>query len=111
MIKIKVKKIFFYRDMFFYTFALFFLVFFFMDEKIEWYEALTMIIIYIFYAIFMKYNESIEKLLKKHIGANKVGVVNANGYFKNLVKKVNLVFFNFFLFFRIKKICKIFLPH
>lgn len=71
--------------MFFYTFALLILVFFFLDEKIEWFEALIMFLIYVFYAIFMKYNESVEKILKRQINKNKIGVLKTNGYFKNMV--------------------------
>lgn len=82
-----------YRDMFFYTIALLILFLFFLDEKIEWFEALTMFLIYVVYAIFMKYNESVMKILKKKIKRNKVGVLN--DYFKNTVNTKNIL--NMFL--------------
>ncbi|MFH4978363.1 hypothetical protein AB6A40_005072 [Gnathostoma spinigerum] len=53
-----------FRDMFFYIFALLFLVIIFFDEVIEWFEASTMIIIYIIYGIFMKYNGKIEGFVR-----------------------------------------------
>ncbi|CEF68807.1 Sodium/potassium/calcium exchanger 1 [Strongyloides ratti] len=56
-----------FRDITFYITSLFFLVIFFLDEKILWYEALILFIIYILYAIFMKYNESIECYVKERL--------------------------------------------
>ncbi|CAJ0954677.1 unnamed protein product, partial [Mesorhabditis belari] len=53
-----------FRDMTFYMLALFFLVLFFSDEEIEWPEALTLFVIYILYALFMKYNTQIENFVK-----------------------------------------------
>jgi cell division protein FtsW (lipid II flippase) len=45
--------------------ALLLLVVFFLDEEIRWYEALIMFIIYLLYAIFMKYNEQAETYVKR----------------------------------------------
>ncbi|VDD90358.1 unnamed protein product [Enterobius vermicularis] len=56
-----------FRDVAFYVFALLLLVLFFLDEQIKWYEALTLFIIYIVYAIFMKYNETVELYVKTSI--------------------------------------------
>uniref|UniRef100_A0A0K0E3L7 Sodium/calcium exchanger membrane region domain-containing protein n=1 Tax=Strongyloides stercoralis TaxID=6248 RepID=A0A0K0E3L7_STRER len=53
-----------FRDVTFYIISLLFLVIFFLDEKINWYEALVMFTIYILYAIFMKYNETVECYVK-----------------------------------------------
>uniref|UniRef100_A0A7E4URM1 Na_Ca_ex domain-containing protein n=1 Tax=Panagrellus redivivus TaxID=6233 RepID=A0A7E4URM1_PANRE len=53
-----------FRDCAFYIVSLFMLVYFFLDERIQWYEALTMFAIYIFYATFMKFNENIENTIK-----------------------------------------------
>uniref|UniRef100_A0A0K0FYH1 Sodium/potassium/calcium exchanger 1 (inferred by orthology to a human protein) n=1 Tax=Strongyloides venezuelensis TaxID=75913 RepID=A0A0K0FYH1_STRVS len=56
-----------FRDITFYITSLFFLVIFFLDEQINWYEALIMFIIYILYAIFMKYNDTIECYVKENL--------------------------------------------
>jgi len=53
-----------FRDVSFYFVALFMLVVFFIDERIEWYEALSLFIIYVLYALFMKYNVQIENAFK-----------------------------------------------
>uniref|UniRef100_A0A0N4Z5L2 Sodium/potassium/calcium exchanger 2 n=1 Tax=Parastrongyloides trichosuri TaxID=131310 RepID=A0A0N4Z5L2_PARTI len=53
-----------FRDITFYILSLFLLVIFFLDEIIEWFEALIMFLLYILYAIFMKYNETIEEFVK-----------------------------------------------
>ncbi|GMR59397.1 hypothetical protein PMAYCL1PPCAC_29592, partial [Pristionchus mayeri] len=56
-----------FRDMSFYIFALALLVLFFADEKIAWHEALSMLIVYILYGIFMKYNEKLENGVKSRL--------------------------------------------
>ncbi|KAE9548532.1 hypothetical protein FO519_008257 [Halicephalobus sp. NKZ332] len=56
-----------FRDMSFYVVALLCLVLFFIDEAIDWHEALTMFVIYVIYGIFMKYNSQIERLVKSKI--------------------------------------------
>ncbi|KAI6236703.1 hypothetical protein M3Y95_00186400 [Aphelenchoides besseyi] len=53
------------RDISFYLLALFLLFLFFFDEKIDWYEALSLFLLYIVYCIFMRYNIRIEKAVKK----------------------------------------------
>uniref|UniRef100_A0A915PFK8 Sodium/calcium exchanger membrane region domain-containing protein n=1 Tax=Setaria digitata TaxID=48799 RepID=A0A915PFK8_9BILA len=52
------------RDISFYVFALFLLVIFFLDEAIEWYEAMSLFITYIIYGIVMEHNEQLEKNFK-----------------------------------------------
>ncbi|VDO11297.1 unnamed protein product, partial [Brugia timori] len=52
------------RDIFFYMLALFLLVLFFLDEEIQWHEAISLFIIYIIYGIAMSYNEQLEKNFK-----------------------------------------------
>lgn len=63
-----------------------------MDDQIEWHEAMTMFIVYILYAIFMKYNSSIEYYVKKKLKQNntKVDVAINNSYTNN----INSVFIN-----------------
>lgn len=68
--------------MFFYTTALAFLVVFFLDERIEWAEALTMFLIYVVYAVFMKYNALIEYYVKRQLQGRRIGVTTqVNGNF------------------------------
>jgi hypothetical protein len=40
------------------------LVCFFLDEKIEWYEALSLFLVYLGYIMFMKFNVEIENTVK-----------------------------------------------
>uniref|UniRef100_A0A1I7X809 Na_Ca_ex domain-containing protein n=1 Tax=Heterorhabditis bacteriophora TaxID=37862 RepID=A0A1I7X809_HETBA len=60
-----------FRDMSFYIVGLLFLVIFFADEKISWYEALTMLLIYVIYGLFMKYNSNLECRVKGWLNGNK----------------------------------------
>ena len=49
-----------FRDVSFYILALALIVIFFLNEKIDWWEALILFVIYITYCLFMKYNEWLE---------------------------------------------------
>ena len=49
------------RDTSFYSTALLLLVYFFQDDKIEWYEALILFVLYFCYVGFMKFNGAFEK--------------------------------------------------
>uniref|UniRef100_A0A0K0FXF3 Sodium/potassium/calcium exchanger 1 (inferred by orthology to a human protein) n=1 Tax=Strongyloides venezuelensis TaxID=75913 RepID=A0A0K0FXF3_STRVS len=53
-----------FRDVTFYIGSLFMLVVFFLDEKIVWWEASLLFAVYIIYALFMKYNASVESWVK-----------------------------------------------
>ncbi|OZC08272.1 K+-dependent Na+/Ca+ exchanger family protein [Onchocerca flexuosa] len=55
------------RDIFFYVVALFLLVLFFLDEEIQWHEAISLFIIFIIYAIVMGHNEQLEKNFKRNL--------------------------------------------
>ncbi|XP_066958691.1 sodium/potassium/calcium exchanger Nckx30C-like isoform X10 [Macrobrachium rosenbergii] len=61
-----------FRDVTFYSTSLLLLVLFFLDSNIFWYEALTLFLIYISYCLFMKFNERVEKFVKKQLNRNKV---------------------------------------
>lgn len=61
-----------FRDVAFYSVALLMLVYFFLDQKVFWYEALAMFIIYLLYCSFMKINVAAERFVKKHLNKNKV---------------------------------------
>uniref|UniRef100_A0A8R1YAY5 Sodium/calcium exchanger membrane region domain-containing protein n=1 Tax=Pristionchus pacificus TaxID=54126 RepID=A0A8R1YAY5_PRIPA len=60
-----------FRDVSIYIFALFLLGYFFLDERITVHEAAALFCIYIFYAIFMKYNEQIERWVKINLCGEK----------------------------------------
>lgn len=53
------------RDVFFYAVSLAFLVGFFMDNQIMWYEALILFLWYFAYVGFMKFNEPVEDKLRE----------------------------------------------
>lgn len=61
-----------FRDCFFYSVSLITLILFFRDNLIEWYEALVLFGFYIAYVSFMKWNQPMERLVKKLIYKNKV---------------------------------------
>ena len=52
------------RDVFFYSISLILLVAFFTDELIYWYEALILLLWYVAYVGFMKFNEDVEDKLR-----------------------------------------------
>ncbi|KAI1731623.1 sodium/calcium exchanger protein [Ditylenchus destructor] len=56
-----------FRDVTFYVTALSMLVLFFLDEQIVWWEALSLFLVYLCYALFMKFNADIENLIKSNI--------------------------------------------
>ncbi|XP_044746251.1 sodium/potassium/calcium exchanger Nckx30C isoform X2 [Coccinella septempunctata] len=61
-----------FRDCFFYSMSLIALIIFFRDSFIQWYEALVLFMFYILYVGFMKWNQPMERLVKRIIYKNKV---------------------------------------
>lgn len=61
-----------FRDCTFYSVSLLTLIYFFRDNLIYWWEALILFMIYVCYAIFMKWNHQVECLVKKMLYKNKV---------------------------------------
>lgn len=61
-----------FRDCFFYSTSLIALILFFRDNLIQWYEALVLFCFYIAYVSFMKWNQPMERWVKKIIYKNKV---------------------------------------
>ncbi|XP_018566813.1 sodium/potassium/calcium exchanger Nckx30C [Anoplophora glabripennis] len=61
-----------FRDCFFYSVSLITLIIFFRDNSIYWYEALVLFSFYVSYVSFMKWNQPMERLVKKLIYKNKV---------------------------------------
>eukprot|EP00116_Pleurobrachia_bachei_P002338 sb/3462600/ len=59
-----------FRDVTFYSIGLTILIISFLDQKIEWYEALCLFIWYLCYCLFMKINEPCEKWISKNIVAH-----------------------------------------
>lgn len=71
---------FLFCDCMFYSVVLIILIVFFLNGEIEWWELLVMIIVYLLYVIFMKFNYKIEKLVKSKFKLNKVSFL----YFKGV---------------------------
>ncbi|XP_062706986.1 sodium/potassium/calcium exchanger Nckx30C isoform X4 [Aedes albopictus] len=67
-----------FRDCTFYSVSLLTLIYFFRDNSIEWWEALVLFIIYIAYAVFMKFNQTVERCVKKIIYKNKGNAANSS---------------------------------
>ncbi|CAO1318007.1 unnamed protein product [Diamesa serratosioi] len=61
-----------FRDCTFYSVSLLTLIYFFRDNKIYWWEALILFLIYVTYALFMKWNQQVERCVKKVVYKNKV---------------------------------------
>lgn len=55
------------RDFFFNTIILAVLITFSYDYRITWVEGLVLFLLYVIYAIFMKYNSKIERFAKKNL--------------------------------------------
>ncbi|XP_055908842.1 sodium/potassium/calcium exchanger Nckx30C isoform X3 [Eupeodes corollae] len=61
-----------FRDCSFYSLSLLILIYFFRDNLIYWWEALILFSIYMSYVGFMKWNQQVERCVKKVITKNKV---------------------------------------
>lgn len=61
-----------FRDCTFYSASLIILILFFRDNHIYWYEAAILFSIYLAYVSFMKWNQNVERFVKKHLYKNKV---------------------------------------
>lgn len=61
-----------FRDCTFYSISLMALIYFFKDNLIQWWEALILFLVYMGYVSFMKWNQHVEKFVKKHLYKNKV---------------------------------------
>ena len=68
------------RDVFFYSLALVVLVIVFLDDLIQWWEALILFLWYIAYVGFMKFNEKVEDGLRKLFGLEAVVSDQNKGY-------------------------------
>ncbi|CAK9831297.1 Sodium/potassium/calcium exchanger Nckx30C [Anthophora retusa] len=61
-----------FRDCTFYSASLMTLIYFFRDNYIHWYEALVLFGFYLAYVSFMKWNQPMEKLVKRILYRNNV---------------------------------------
>lgn len=61
-----------FRDCTFYSASLITLIIFFRDNYIYWYEALVLFCFYLAYVSFMKWNQPVERFVKKHLYKNRV---------------------------------------
>lgn len=69
-----------FRDVSFYSVILIILMHFFRDSIIYWWEALVLLSCYASYVTFMKFNERVEKMLKKLLNRNKVTRVGSTDH-------------------------------
>ncbi|XP_077516022.1 sodium/potassium/calcium exchanger Nckx30C-like isoform X3 [Amblyomma americanum] len=69
-----------FRDVTFYSVILIILMHFFKDSIIYWWEALVLLLCYASYVTFMKFNERLEKMLKKLLNRNKVTRVGSTDH-------------------------------
>ena len=66
-----------FRDVTFYSISLICLIVFFIDEHIEWWESVLLLVCYASYVIFMKFNADIEAFVKSKIQRNRVTTVRS----------------------------------
>lgn len=83
-----------FRDCSFYSASLLTLIYFFRDNYIHWYEALVLFSFYLAYVSFMKWNQPMEKLVKRILYKNRVMRVRSTD------QLMPTVTYNFFLIFR-----------
>ncbi|XP_035709634.1 sodium/potassium/calcium exchanger Nckx30C isoform X2 [Folsomia candida] len=67
-----------FRDCTFYSVALITLICCFIDSYIKWWEALLLLTIYAAYVTFMKFNQSIESVVKRVLFKNRVTRVSSS---------------------------------
>jgi sodium/potassium/calcium exchanger 2 len=79
-----------FRDCTFYSVSLLTLIYFFRDNKIWWWEALLLFLIYVSYAIFMKFNQNVERFVKKLVYKNKVTRVRSTDQLMPAVSSLQL---------------------
>lgn len=68
-----------FRDCMFYSIALIILIAFFLNGEIEWWESLILIVTYVVYVAFMKYNHVVERWVKRQLKSNKVKAMHSKG--------------------------------
>lgn len=66
-----------FRDVSFYILGLIMLISFFLDNIIQWWESLLLLMAYLTYVTFMKFNVQIESLVKRKLNRNKVVKVSS----------------------------------
>lgn len=69
-----------FRDCAFYSVSLITLILFFIDETIKWWESLILLSIYASYVIFMKFNQTTERAVKRVLYKNKVTRVRSTDH-------------------------------
>jgi solute carrier family 24 (sodium/potassium/calcium exchanger), member 2 len=79
-----------FRDCTFYSVSLLTLIYFFRDNKIWWWEALLLFLIYVTYAFFMKWNQEVERFVKKLVYKNKVTRVRSTDQLMPAVSSLQL---------------------
>lgn len=79
-----------FRDCTFYSVSLLTLIYFFRDNKIYWWEALILFLIYVTYALFMKWNQQVERCVKKVVYKNKVTRVRSTDQLMPAVSSVQM---------------------
>ncbi|XP_042341533.1 sodium/potassium/calcium exchanger 2-like [Plectropomus leopardus] len=61
-----------FRDVSFYIIGLLMLIYFFLDNQITLSESISLLMCYSFYVTFMKFNASVEQVIKSCLGSNQV---------------------------------------
>lgn len=79
-----------FRDCSFYSVSLITLIIFFRDNHIYWYEALVLFSFYLAYVSFMKWNQPVERFVKRHLYKNRVTRVRSTDQLMPSVSCPNL---------------------
>ena len=69
-----------FRDCTFYSVSLIALVLFFMDNAIHWWEALLLLMLYAAYVSFMRFNDRVERVVKRFIYRNTIPRISSTDH-------------------------------
>ncbi|XP_061536394.1 sodium/potassium/calcium exchanger 2-like isoform X1 [Phycodurus eques] len=64
-----------FRDVSFYIIGLLMLIYFFLDNQITLTESIGLLMCYVTYVTFMKFNAKVELLIKRQLGSNQVDIM------------------------------------
>lgn len=83
-----------FRDCTFYSISLIALVLFFMDNLIVWWEAALLLLLYAAYVSFMRWNEDVERVVKRFLYRNTMPRISSTDHLvTNVSRSKNITFF------------------
>lgn len=65
----------FFRDVSFYLLSIVFLIVFFLDNHITWWESLMLLTVYVLYVVFLKFDAQVKQAFRTELHENSIAVV------------------------------------